>query len=184
MYTGAAERQHEGVRIQSSTRTWVIVWFSWQCQIGSAQPAPSEEPPPRPPAADAEAKARVLFDAIVSDTPERAASVFFPRDAFLKVKDMRDPGRYYDRLRSRFDQDVHALHAVLPDPSSARFERFELARRGGFVRAHEEANLLPYWAARHSFIYYRAGNQLRKLEVRVMITWDDRWYVIHLNEFR
>jgi len=97
---------------------------------------------------------------------------------------MRDPGRYYDRLRSRFDQDIHTLHAALEDPASARFERFELARRGGFVRAHEEANLLPYWASRHSFVYYRAGNQVRRFEVRVMITWDDRWYVIHLNEFR
>jgi hypothetical protein len=25
--------------------------------------------------------------------------------------------------------------------------------------------------------------QPRQFEVRVLITWDDHWYVIHLNEF-
>jgi hypothetical protein len=167
---------------------------------GSAQTAPTHsrdasvvplhnradlnEPPPRPPASEAADKAKRLFDAIVADAPERAEDVFFPRAAFLLVKDIPDPGKYYDRLKRRFDSDVHALHASLADPASARFERFELANRGGFVRVHEEGNRLPYWASRHSFIHFRLRGQLQRLEVRVLITWDDHWYVIHLNEFR
>jgi hypothetical protein len=66
----------------------------------------------------------------------------------------------------------------------AVFDHFELARRGGFVAVNQEANRLPYWASRHSFIYYRVGRSLRRIEVRVLITWDDHWYVIHLNEFK
>jgi hypothetical protein len=87
-------------------------------------------------------------------------------------------------LKRRFVQDIHELHARLTDPANAKFERFELANRGGFVRVHEEGNRLPYWAARHSFIHYRTAGRIERLEVRVLISWDDRWYVIHLNEFR
>jgi hypothetical protein len=141
-------------------------------------------PPPRPPASDAAAQAKRLFEAILADAPERAENVFFPRAAFLLVKDIPDPGHYYDQLKRRFEQDVHALHASLTDPASAEFERFELANRGGFVRVHEEGNRLPYWASRHSFIHFRMRGQAQRMEVRVLITWDDRWYVIHLNEFR
>jgi hypothetical protein len=177
----------------------VAVWLS--TDIGSAQTAPAQapardvsavplhnranlkEPPPRPPASDASEKAERLFDAILADAPERAEDVFFPRAAFLLVKDIPDPAKYYDRLKRRFEQDVHALHASLGDPASAQFERFELANRGGFVGVHEEGNRLPYWAARHSFIHFRLRGRAQRLEVRVLITWDDHWYVIHLNEF-
>src|SRR5262245_31393503 len=97
------------------------------------------QPPPRPGAESADALARTLFDAIVADDPARAADVFFPRPAFLKVKDIADPGRYYDQLYKRFFSDVHALHARLAGLPDVRFERFELAKRGGFVKVHEEA---------------------------------------------
>lgn len=193
MYTTLGRPQHAGVRLGFRPRIWLVLWLVWPstqvwaqaaADIPASNRADLKDPPPRPAADEAAQKAQVLFDAIVNDAPERAESVFFPRAAFLRVKDMRDPGRYYDRLKRRFEQDVHTLHAALPDPKNARFERFELAKRGGFVRVHEEANLLPYWASRHSFIHYRVGAKALRLEVRVMITWDDRWYVIHLNEFR
>ena len=143
-----------------------------------------KEPPPRPAASDAAEKAKRLFEAILADAPERAEDVFFRRAAFLLVKDIPDPGKYYDRLKRRFESDIHTLHASLADPANARFERFELANRGGFVRVREEGNKLPYWASRHSFIHYRVAGKAQRMEVRVLITWDDRWYVIHLNEFR
>jgi hypothetical protein len=191
------------VRVQTPRRSWNWLYFfpvllgtcsavSWTLaepvQIPLAVPphnrADLKQPPPRPAAADAADKAKRLFDAIVADAPERADDVFFPRAAFLLVKDIPDPGKYYDRLKRRFVQDVHSLHASLPDAANARFERFELANRGGFVRVHEEGNKLSYWAARHSFIHYRVSGKAQRMEVRVLITWDDHWYVIHLNEFR
>lgn len=119
----------------------------------------------------------------MQDDPALAEGVFFPRDAFLLVKDIRDPGRYFDQLHARFATDIHALHKRLPGLAQARFERFELARRGGFVKVHEEGNRLPYWASRHSFLHYESAGQKHSFEVRVLITWDDQWYVIHLNEF-
>jgi hypothetical protein len=141
------------------------------------------EAPARPPIDDRQDQARLLFDAIVHDDPSRAAEFFFPRAAFLQVKAMAHPETYYARLRERFDQDVHALHVATPDLDRARFERLELGTRGGWMAVGDEGNRLPYWAARHASLYYRVGNQLRRIEVRVLITWDDRWYVIHLSEF-
>jgi hypothetical protein len=152
----------------------------WTLAVAADPPA---APAARPPLGDFEPRARALFDAIVHDDPARAAESFFPRDAFLQVKAMQNPGRYFDRLRARFDQDIHALHRELGDLSQARFERFELARRGGWVAPGEEGNLLPYWASRHSFLHYRVGDALKRFEVRVVITWQERWYVIHLSEF-
>jgi hypothetical protein len=141
-------------------------------------------PPPRPPPGDAEARARVLFEAIVHDDPARAADFFFPRDAFLQVKAMARPERYYDRLRKRYDQDIHALHRSLAGLERAEFDRLELVARGGYVRPGEEGNRLPYWASRHAWLHYRVDGKPRKLEIRVLITWQERWYVIHLSEFR
>jgi hypothetical protein len=150
---------------------------------GASPPSVAEPPAARPPASDASAKAEQLFAAILRDDPAAAAGVFFPRDAFLLVKDMLDPGRYYDRLLRQFDKDLHALHASISaaDREHAKFERFVLADRGGWVKPREEGNKLPYWASRHSFIHYRVRDQPRKLEVRVMISWQDHWYVIHLS---
>lgn len=136
---------------------------------------------PPPVLGDFAQRAEQLFDAILNDDPKRANEVFFPRDPFLQIKAIPNPGRYYDKLYERFERDVHALHKTLA--KDARFERFELSKRGGYVKPAEEGNRLPYWAARHCFLHYREGNQLKKLEVRVLITWQERWYVIHLSEF-
>jgi len=145
--------------------------------------ADEREPPPRPDASSAERRAKRLFEAIVHDDPTLADGVFFPRAAFLLVKDIRDPGAYFDQLHARFATDIHALHKRLPGLAQAQFERFELARRGGFVAVREEGNRLPYWASRHSVMHYTSRGEPHQFEVRVLITWDDEWYVIHLNEF-
>ncbi len=140
-------------------------------------------PPPRPPVGDAAAKARRLFDAIVKDTPNEAEDFFFPRGPFLVLKGIAAPGRYWDRLHARYNRDIHTLHTETPDLGAAAYVGFTLVRRGGFVTPREEANRLPYWASRHSFLRYRVAGHVRRMEVRVLITWDDHWYVTHLREF-
>lgn len=142
-----------------------------------------DEPPPRPSSEGVQEPARLLFRAIVEDQPALADAFFFPRDAFVLVKAMARPERYWERLHARFVADIHALHQRTPDLARASFVRLELTARGGYVRPFEEGNKLSYWAARHAWLHYRVGDQPRKLEVRVLITWRDTWYVIHLDEF-
>lgn len=138
----------------------------------------------RPPLGDFEQRAEQLFEAIKKDDISLAKEVFFPREPFLKLKGIADPGAYYDRLAKRFEKDVHALHAGISKNADAKFLRFELSRRGGWVMPGEEANRLPYWASRYSKLYYGVQRQQKAIEVRVLITWEDRWYVIHLSEFK
>jgi hypothetical protein len=156
-----------------------LIWLT----LAAATSAAYAEPPPRPAASSAERRARQLFEAIVRDDPKLAEGVFFPRSAFMLVKDIRDPGAYFDQLHARFKADIHALHKRLPGLEHAQFSRFELAKRGGYVVVNEEGNRLPYWASRHSFLHYTSQGTSHQLEVRVLITWDDEWYVIHLSEF-
>jgi hypothetical protein len=144
----------------------------------------ADDPPPRPPADErTQARARRLFEAVVRDDPRLAQDLFFPREAFRHVKGIADPDGYWQRLFARYQADVRALHAALPGLERAEFERLEVVRRGGWVRPGEEANRLPYWVARHNLLHYRIDGAPRSFEVRVLITWGDRWYVTHLSEF-
>jgi hypothetical protein len=167
-----------------------VASWAWPCGLHAqsdagtaAQRGTQVAPAAWPPAGDLAQRAQRLFEAVVRDDPAYAEPVFFPRDAFLKVKAMQNPGRYYDRLHARFVADIHALHRTLPELAQARFERLVLVRRGGLVKPGEEGNHLPYWASRHAYLEYRVGKQLRRFEVRVLITWEERWYVIHLSDF-
>jgi len=175
-----------------SRRTALAVLLALSCVAAVAHtqvPIPEENRsdltvvPPRPSADGAQEHARRLFEAILHDRPEHAADVFFPREAFVLVKSMAHPERYHARLAQRFETDIHALHRTLAATPEATFERLELTHRGGWVRPGEEGNRLPYWAARHARLHYRVGSTPRSLEVRVLISWGPRWYVIHLTDF-
>ncbi|MBW2460559.1 MAG: hypothetical protein JRH11_02850 [Deltaproteobacteria bacterium] len=151
----------------------------------------SDNPPPRPaPGAAEQERGQRLFDAIVHDDPARIGDFFFPREAFAVVKAIADPDGYWQRLFRRFSRDMHELHATLVeehgDLSGLPFARLDIIRRGGWVPLREEGNALPYWVSRHSQLYYTVGQEEaeeRHFEVRVLITWGERWYVTHLKEF-
>ena len=136
-------------------------------------------PPVRPQAGDTPDRAARLFAAIKADDPEAARDFFFPREPFRVLKGIADPDRYWNVLWRHYERDIHALHAELPE--DATFERFQMSRRGGWVERRQEANALPYWACRHSWIYYRAGERERRFEIRTMINWGPRWFITHLR---
>ncbi len=139
----------------------------------------AETPPARPPVGDMTERAAQLFQAILADDPAQARELFFPRDPFLILKGIADPGRYWGILMSHYERDIHELSQAIPH--DATFDRFVLSRRGGWVTRGEEANALPYWACRHSFVYYRAGDREQRFEIRTLINWGPRWYVTHLR---
>ena len=148
----------------------------------AAQPA-TEDASTRPSEESAQELARRLFQAIIDDQPEVAFDTFFPRAAFVQVKAMYKPERYYDKLRARFVADIHTLHQRTPELAQAQFVKLVLGARGGWVKPGEEGNRLPYWAARHTLLHYRVAAVTHTLELRVLISWQQRWYVIHLSEF-
>jgi hypothetical protein len=141
-------------------------------------------PPPLPPLGDFTVRARVLFDAIVKDDAASALTLFLPREAFRKIKSVAAPDPLYDRLVRAYERDIHALHEGLTDLQHAEFVRVDLSRRRSYVVPGEEANRLPYWAQRHSWLVVRVGQREQRIELRVMIAWEDHWYLTHLSEFR
>lgn len=143
--------------------------------------------PPRPAMGDATDRARVLFQAILNDTPDTAADFYLPQDAFAQIKGISDPDSLWRRIRAAYTQDIHNLHAQLaamPGGSSAEFVRLRFTGHRAWVRVREESNRLPYWAQRHSFLVFRIGRRNVEFEVRTMIAWNERWYITHLSEFR
>ena len=120
-----------------------------------------------------------LFSAIQADDPEPVRDLFFPREPFLILKGIADPARYWGVLMSHYERDIHEMHETLP--ADATFDHFVLSRRGGWIERREEANALPYWCSRHSFVYYRVGERERRFEIRTLINWGERWYVTHLR---
>ncbi len=154
--------------------------------IPSQNARDARSPTPRPPAGDAEARARLLFEALRTGAPDRteaALGFFLQREPFLAIKDMSGAAGYFSTLTRAYRRDVEAYRREIPELSNATFARFELSRACTWMSVGREANRLPYWSCYRSKLFVRAGARERALEVRVMINWGDRWYVTHLRPF-
>jgi hypothetical protein len=107
-----------------------------------------------------------------------------PRDAFVRIKAASDPDAIYDRLLRAYHADIRALHTTTPDLARAEYVRVEFSQRRGYVLPGQEANRIAYWAQRHNALVYRVGDEERRIELRVLIAWEGRWYLTHLSEFK
>jgi hypothetical protein len=48
----------------------------------------------------------------------------------------------------------------------------------------EEANKIGYWRSFKGRLRFEADGKPDELEVRVVITWQGRWYITHLSKFK
>lgn len=142
----------------------------------------------RPPleSEDLTGQARRLFGAIQADEPSQAADFFFPREPFIPLKDIKNPGKYWDQLYRVYEQDIHQLHRKRKkELEGAVFEGFALGTAPTFVNPGEEGNKIGYHRTFHGKLRYRtADGQQRTLETRVIISWAGRWYITHLLPFK
>ncbi|HEX4474140.1 MAG TPA: hypothetical protein VH142_03615 [Polyangiaceae bacterium] len=145
----------------------------------TASPAPSEAPPPRT-SDDLVERARALFDAVVSGRAELADPFFFPREPFLPLKDVKDPGRYHQQLLAAYHHDVRELHAQRRSWDGAAFTGFELGTPSRWVKPGEEWNKLGYFRTFDAKLSYEIDGKTRSFAVHTIISWDGRWYVTHL----
>ena len=130
----------------------------------------------------------LLWQAIVADDPEIARPFFFPKEAYLKVKAIKDPGRDWERrLWKLFVRDVHEYHQELgPDPSKARFVRLDFPEgKTQWMNKHKEGNAIGYYRVKRPYLVFAdADGKERKLEITVMISWRGEWHVVHLHGFQ
>jgi hypothetical protein len=134
-----------------------------------------------------QARAALLFRAIVNDDPQAARPVFFPRVAYRQVKASANPDRDYDRrLLAAFDRDIHAYHEQLgKNPDRARLLELWVPEDGArWMKPGSEGNKLGYFRVlRAQLRYLDADGKPQRLEITSLISWRGEWYVVHLDGF-
>jgi hypothetical protein len=139
--------------------------------------APTEGP-------ELQERARGLFDAIVKDEPAQAEAFWFPKEPFIPLKDIKDPGKYWAELHRTYVTDVHILHKERKSWDGAEFVTFEGWSRPKWVPPGDEANKIGYHRAFHGKIRYKVGGEDGAIDVHTIITWQGRWYITHLRKFK
>lgn len=125
---------------------------------------------------------RRLFEAIKADDPKVAADFFFPKDPFIPLKDIKNPGKYWDQLFRTYEHDIHELHRKRgKEMADAQFDSFELGSAPTWVKPGEEANKIGYFRTFNGKLRYKtAAGKVSTIEVKVIISWDEHWYITHL----
>lgn len=132
-------------------------------------------------------RARLLWEAIVLDDPERALAFFFPSAAYEQVKAIAHPlADWRRRLLANFTRDIHALHAELgPHPENARFVRVDVPNgRARWIEPGEEGNKLGYYRVFGTKLRYEEGGRERTFDITSLISWRGEWYIVHLSGFK
>jgi len=153
--------------------------------IGSVSTSPEERPQDDGPALAA--KGQLLWQAIVEDRPEIAASFFFPKDAYVHVKAAKNPeGDWRWRLWKNFERDVHALHKTQGQAlSRATFKGLRIPpKKPHWAAPGNEYNRLGYWRVYGSHLIYELRGRERFIPISSLISWKSEWYVVHMTGFR
>ncbi len=140
-----------------------------------------KEGPGAPAEGTATERAKLLVQAIRQNEPAIALPFFFPAKAFDLVKAIKKPSRYHKKLVRVYNEDIALMRKSLRDPDNVEFVSFKLGRTKRWMAKGKEGNNLPYYATYKSTITVKDKGRERQLKVRVMITWDDQWYVTHLT---
>ncbi|XXX73549.1 hypothetical protein WMF30_38495 [Sorangium sp. So ce134] len=130
------------------------------------------------------ARARALFDAIVKNEPALADPFWFPKEPFIPLKDVKDPGKYWDNLHAAYANDVKAMHRKRKSWEGAQFVGFEVGSRPKWVPPGDEVNKIGYYRSFHGKLKYELDGKPASVDVHTIISWQGRWYITHLGDFK
>lgn len=130
-------------------------------------------------------RAGALWRGIVSDSVSAALPAFFPRRAYLQVKQLSDPGADYDhRLLAAYQADIAAAHALLgAQAGRARLLYVSLPAQWAWITPGVCANRVGYWHEPGARLVYRVDGSTRSLGISSFISWRGQWYVVHLAPY-
>ncbi len=134
-----------------------------------------------------EARASLLWQAIVRDDADLAMPFFFPLGAYEQVKDVGDPAADWNRrLVAAFRNDIHALHGRLgPGADRATLASLDVPEAGArWVEPGEEWNKVGYYRVFGSKLRYDADGERHAFVVKSLISWRGEWFVVHLVAVR
>ena len=152
----------------------------------AAAPVKDDANPSLPALASDELSERAgrLFDAIKQGRPELGDAFFFPREPFLPLKDVQDPGRYYAELIRAYHQNIKDLHTRRKSWEGAALRGFKIDEEPKRVPPGREWNKIGYFRTRHAKLEYEVAGHRRFIEVHTLISWEGHWYVTHLSSIR
>jgi hypothetical protein len=125
-----------------------------------------------------------LWAGIVRDSSAAAMPAFFPRGAYLQVKEIPAAGAdYANRLVHDYSLDIGAAHALLGgEAAAATLVSVEVPHSyAHWVEPGVCYNRVGYYEVPNARVVYRAGGRIRSLGIASMISWRGRWYVVHLG---
>ena len=131
------------------------------------------------------ARMAALWRGIVHDSPAAARPAFFPRSAYLQVKQIANPAAdFRDRLLAGFRADIHAAHALLgAGAAGARLVSVRVPTEWAWIEPGDCYNRIGYWHAPGSRLVYREHGRIRSFGLYSLISWRGQWYVVHLSEY-
>jgi len=133
------------------------------------------------------ARARALFDAFVADEPARGQVFFFPLDAYKQVKDSSNPeSDWRGRLIAAYARDLHEIRRARPHLKDARFVGLEIPEGGPrWIKPGEEYNKIGYFRVfKSNLVYETAAGETKRIELKSLISWRGRFYLVHLSSFK
>jgi hypothetical protein len=128
------------------------------------------------------ARARHLLEAIQKDDDTLAADVVFPRDAYLSVKDVPDPGKHWDiKVLAAFKSHVHLLHRRTKGIDRAVFTSFEIGQPASEAMPKRRDLKRMLWRARRSRLGFTIDGKPSHFDVVEMTGWRGSWYITRLR---
>ena len=156
---------------------------SSSADAAAALAAPLDAAPPEPAVDELQARAKKLFEAIQKDEPDIALALFFPKDAFVELKDMKDPSAYWDKLVKQYKSHIHYYHRKLGKKASeAEFDTLELNTKQVYVAPKKEFNKTGYNKVGKSKLRYKMKGKSYSFDIATMIDHEGKWYVTHLRK--
>jgi hypothetical protein len=134
--------------------------------------------------AELQERAKGLFEAIVKDEPALGDPFWFPKEPFVPLKDVKDPGRYWETLHKTYVNDIHALHRKRKSWAGATFVRFDRGSTPKWVKPGDEANKIGYYRSFHGLLRFEVDGERESIDVHTVITWQGRWFITHLRKFK
>jgi hypothetical protein len=164
---------------------------------GAARPAGRvRRPPPSPgslPQTSAYPSARTvqfkalmasLWTGVVRDSAGPALGAFFPKGAYLQLKDIGGAASdWTNRLVRDYSLDIDAAHEQLGQTAStARLLRVDVEPGyGHWVEPGACDNGVGYYEMPGARVVYRDAGTTRSFGIASMISWRGVWYVVHLG---
>jgi hypothetical protein len=130
------------------------------------------------------AEMAALWQGIVTGSAAPAMPAFFPKAAYLQVKEIPDAAAdWSNRLVHDYALDIAAAHALLePHAASARLLAVNVpSSYGHWVPPGTCYNGVGYFEVPNSRVVYSEGRQVHSFGIASMISWRGVWYVVHLG---